>query len=156
MSSQHHDSPDVSTAPKASEKRGKTRAKASSERTAALAPKPNPATAPKAAVAGTAKPKPKENQKRKPGALAEQNRRTQQRASGYSAELIARLPRRFQDRRESAGLSMYALSMKCGVGRSTISELESGDRVPRLPVIFCLIDGLDWTADAFFDRDMQG
>lgn len=152
MSSQHHDSTDVSTAPKASEKRGKTRAKASSERTAALASKPKPALTPKATVAGMTKPK----SKRKPGAAAEQHRRARQVASEYSAQMVARLPRRVQERRESIGLSMYALSMKCGVGRSTISELESGDRVPGQPVMFCLVKGLEWTLGEFYKDDMQG
>lgn len=93
---------------------------------------------------------------RKRNAGDEQNRRTRREASEYSAEMVERLPRRHQERRESLGLSMYGLSLKCGVGRSTISELESGDRVPRLPVMFCLVKGLDWTLDDFFEDDMRG
>ena len=38
-------------------------------------------------------------------------------AHDYAERIRARLPRRLQELREAARLSMYALRMKCGVSR---------------------------------------
>jgi transcriptional regulator with XRE-family HTH domain len=41
-----------------------------------------------------------------------------------------RLPRRLQELREAIGLSMYALWLKCGVSRDTISRIKAGGTIP--------------------------
>ena len=43
-------------------------------------------------------------------------------AFNYAERIRARLPRRLQELREAAGMSMYALWMKCGVSRDMISQ----------------------------------
>ena len=54
-----------------------------------------------------------------------------------SAERIReRLPHRLQELREAAGLSKYALWLKCGVSRDTTSSVEGGEKeksVSKLP-----------------------
>ena len=52
-------------------------------------------------------------------------------AHDYAERIRERLPRRLQELRESRGLSMYALWLKCGVSRNMISRIESGESVPR-------------------------
>jgi hypothetical protein len=42
-------------------------------------------------------------------------------AHDYAERIRERLPRRHQELRESMKLSMYALWLKCGVSRDTIS-----------------------------------
>jgi hypothetical protein len=45
-------------------------------------------------------------------------------AHDYAERIRKRLPRRHQELREGTGLSMYALWLKCGVSRDTISRVE--------------------------------
>ena len=51
-------------------------------------------------------------------------------AHDYAERIRDRLPRRLQELREAARLSMYALWRKCGVSRDTISRIEAGDTIP--------------------------
>jgi len=55
-------------------------------------------------------------------------------AHDYAERIRERLPRRLQGLREAAGLSMYALWMKCGVSRDMISRVEGGESIPTLHV----------------------
>lgn len=61
-----------------------------------------------------------------------------------------RLPRRLQELREAARLSMYALWRKCGVSRDTISRIEGGETIPGVPVLARLTWGLGVTLEKFF------
>ena len=45
------------------------------------------------------------------------------------------MPRRLLELREAMALSMYALWMKCGVSRDTISRIEGGDTIPGVHVL---------------------
>ncbi|MFM2141515.1 MAG: helix-turn-helix protein [Verrucomicrobiota bacterium] len=55
-------------------------------------------------------------------------------AHDYAERIRERLPRRHQELREATGLSMYALWLKCGVSRDTISRVEGGESIPTLHV----------------------
>ena len=46
-----------------------------------------------------------------------------------------RMPRRLLELQEAMALSMYALWMKCGVSRDTISRIEGGDTIPGVHVL---------------------
>ncbi len=48
-------------------------------------------------------------------------------AYDYTERIRDRLPRRLRELREARGLSMYALWLKCGVSRDTISHIEGGE-----------------------------
>lgn len=48
-------------------------------------------------------------------------------AHDYAERVRERLPRLHQELREGIGLSMYALWLKCGVSRDTISRIEGGE-----------------------------
>ena len=63
----------------------------------------------------------------------------------YADRIHARLPRRLQELREGAGMSRYALWMKCGVSRDMISRIESGKSVPTLHVAARLAYGVETT-----------
>jgi DNA-binding XRE family transcriptional regulator len=56
-------------------------------------------------------------------------------AHDYAERIRERLPRRLQELRERCGLSMYALWLKCGVSRDTISRIEGGDTIPGVHVL---------------------
>ena len=47
-------------------------------------------------------------------------------------KFIARLIKKVFERAESQGLSQAELSKKTGLGESTISEIKSGKKIPRL------------------------
>jgi transcriptional regulator with XRE-family HTH domain len=55
-------------------------------------------------------------------------------AHDYAERIRERLPRRLQDAREAAGLTMYALWRKCGVSRDMISRIEAGESIPTFHV----------------------
>lgn len=71
-------------------------------------------------------------------------------AHDYAERIRARLPRRLQEMRETKGLSMYALWLKCGVSRDTISRVEGGDTIPGVHVLARLAWGLGVTLEKFF------
>lgn len=48
-------------------------------------------------------------------------------AHDYVERIRERLPPRLQELREAIGRSMYALWLKCGVSRDTISRIEGGE-----------------------------
>ena len=50
-------------------------------------------------------------------------------AHDYAERVRERLPRRHQELRESMKLGMYALWLKCGVSRDTISRIEGGETI---------------------------
>lgn len=56
-------------------------------------------------------------------------------AHDYAERIRERLPRRLQETREAAGLNMYALWLKCGVSRDTISRVEGGETIPGVHVL---------------------
>jgi transcriptional regulator with XRE-family HTH domain len=56
-------------------------------------------------------------------------------AHEYAERIRERWPRRLRELREGCGLSMYALWMKCGVSRDTISRIEGGDTIPGVHVL---------------------
>jgi transcriptional regulator with XRE-family HTH domain len=68
----------------------------------------------------------------------------------YAERIRARLPRRLQELRERCGLSKYALWLKCGVSRDTISRVEGGDTIPGVHVLARLAWGLGVTLEKFF------
>ena len=59
----------------------------------------------------------------------------QPRRPRHAERIRERLPRRLLELREGCGLSMYALWMKCGVSRDTISRIEGGDTIPGVHVL---------------------
>ena len=71
-------------------------------------------------------------------------------AHDYAERIRARLPRRLQELREAACLSMYALWQKCGVSRDTISRIESGETIPGVHVLARLAWGVEKTITDFF------
>ncbi len=71
-------------------------------------------------------------------------------AHDYAERIRERLPRRHQELRERCGLSMYALWLKCGVSRDTISRVEGGDTIPGVHVLARLAWGLGVTLEKFF------
>ena len=56
-------------------------------------------------------------------------------AHDYAERIRARLPRRLQELREAAGMSKYALRLKCGVSRDMISRIEGGESIATLHVV---------------------
>ena len=56
-------------------------------------------------------------------------------AHDYAERISERLRRGLQELREACGLSIYALGMKCGVSRDTISRIEGGDTIPGVHVL---------------------
>lgn len=79
-------------------------------------------------------------------------------AHDYAERIRDRLPRRLQELREACGLSMYALWMKCGVSRDTISRVEAGETIPGVHVLARLAWGVGATLEGFFSgiEDDQG
>lgn len=71
-------------------------------------------------------------------------------AHDYAERIRERLPRRLQETRESVGLSMYALWLKCGVSRDTISRVEAGETMPGVHVLARLAWGVEKTITDFF------
>ena len=71
-------------------------------------------------------------------------------AHDYAERIRERLPRRLQELRESAKLSMYALWQKCGVSRDTISRIEGGETIPGVHVLARLAWGVEKTLEGFF------
>lgn len=71
-------------------------------------------------------------------------------AHDYAERIRERLPRRHQELREGMKLSMYALWLKCGVSRDTISRIEGGDTIPGVHVLARLAWGLGVTLEKFF------
>ncbi|MEQ1748017.1 MAG: helix-turn-helix transcriptional regulator [Prosthecobacter sp.] len=71
-------------------------------------------------------------------------------AHNYAERIRARLPRRLQELREAAHLSMYALWQKCGVSRDTISRIEAGETIPGVHVLARLAWGVEKTITDFF------
>ena len=71
-------------------------------------------------------------------------------AHDYAERIRERLPRRLQELREACGLSMYALWLKCGVSRDTISRVEGGETIPGVHVLARLAWGLGVTLEKFF------
>ena len=55
-------------------------------------------------------------------------------AHDYAERIRKRLPRKLQDAREAAKLSMYSPWQKCGVSRDMISRIEGGESIPTLHV----------------------
>ncbi len=76
-------------------------------------------------------------------------------AHDYAERIRDRLPRRLQELREACGLSMYALWMKCGVSRDTISRIEGGESIPTLHVAARLAHGVEKTLTEFVEP-MEG
>ena len=70
-------------------------------------------------------------------------------AHDYAERIRERLPRRLQELREAARLSMYALWQKCGVSRDMISRIEGGESIPTLHVSARLAHGVDKTLTDF-------
>lgn len=70
-------------------------------------------------------------------------------AHDYAERIRARLPRKLQELREAARLSMYALWQKCGVSRDMISRIEGGESIPTLHVSARLAYGVDKTLTEF-------
>ena len=68
-------------------------------------------------------------------------------AHDYAERIRERLPRRLQELREAARLSMYALWRKCGLSRDTISRIEAGDTIPGVHVLARLAWGLGVTLE---------
>lgn len=66
-------------------------------------------------------------------------------AHEYAERIRARLPRRLQELREAAGLSRYALWLKCGVSRDMIGCIEEGRSIPTLHVAARLAHGINLT-----------
>ncbi len=66
-------------------------------------------------------------------------------AHDYAERIRERLPRRLQELREATGLSMYALWLKCGVSRDTISRIEGGETIPGVHVLARLAWGVEKT-----------
>ena len=56
-------------------------------------------------------------------------------AYNYAERICERLPRRLQETREAARLSIYALWRKCGVSRDTITRVDAGDTIPGVHVL---------------------
>ena len=52
----------------------------------------------------------------------------------YAKRFRERLPRRLQDLREAAALSMYALAKTVGVSLEMVSSIEGGEAIPMLHV----------------------
>ena len=71
-------------------------------------------------------------------------------AHDYAERIRERLPRRLQETREGIGLSMYALWLKCGVSRDTISRIEGGETIPGVHVLARLAWGVEKTIRDFF------
>lgn len=71
-------------------------------------------------------------------------------AHDYAERIRERLPRRLQELRESMKMSMYALWLKCGVSRDTISRIEGGETIPGVHVLARLAWGLGVTLEKFF------
>ena len=71
-------------------------------------------------------------------------------AHDYAERIRERLPRRLQELREAARLSMYALWRKCGVSRDTISRVEAGETIPGVHVVARLAWGVEKTLEGFF------
>jgi transcriptional regulator with XRE-family HTH domain len=71
-------------------------------------------------------------------------------AHDYAERIRERLPRRHQELREGIGLSMYALWLKGGVSRDTISRIEGGETIPGVHVLARLAWGLGVTLEKFF------
>lgn len=71
-------------------------------------------------------------------------------AYDYAERIRDRLPRRLQELREGIGLSMYALWLKCGVSRDTISRIEGGETIPGVHVLARLAWGMEVTLEGFF------
>lgn len=71
-------------------------------------------------------------------------------AHDYAEHIRERLPRRHQELREATGLGMYALWLKCGVSRDSISRVEGGDTIPGVHVLAQLAWGLGVTLEKFF------
>jgi transcriptional regulator with XRE-family HTH domain len=71
-------------------------------------------------------------------------------AHDYAERIRERLPRRHQELREANGLSMYALWLKCGVSRDTISRVEGGETIPGAHVLVRLALGVGKTITDFF------
>ena len=76
-------------------------------------------------------------------------------SSGYAERIREWLPRRMRALREAAGLTVYKLWRKCGVSQNTISEIESGKRMPGLHVLARLAWGVGVTLGEFFSG-MEG
>ncbi len=72
-------------------------------------------------------------------------------AHDYAERIRDRLPRRLQELREAARLSMYALWMKCGVSRDMISRIEAGESIPTLHVAARLAHGVEKTLTEFVE-----
>jgi transcriptional regulator with XRE-family HTH domain len=68
-------------------------------------------------------------------------------AHNYAERIRERLPWRLQELREAERLSMYALWLKCGVSRDTISRVEGGDTIPGVHVLARLAWGLGVTLE---------
>ena len=56
-------------------------------------------------------------------------------AHDYAERIRERLPRRLQELRKACGLSMYALWLKCGDSRDTISRIQGGETIPGVHVL---------------------
>jgi transcriptional regulator with XRE-family HTH domain len=69
----------------------------------------------------------------------------QTRRHDYAERIRERLPRRLQETREAARLSMYGLARESGLSREYIGKLERGAANPTLPVAAQLSHGLGMT-----------
>ena len=68
----------------------------------------------------------------------------------YAERIRDRLPRRHQELREAGKLSMYALWLRSGVSRDTISRIEGGETIPGMHVLARLARGMGVTLEKFF------
>ena len=77
-------------------------------------------------------------------------------AHDYAERIRERLPRRLQELREQAGMSMYALWLKCGVSRDMISRIEGGESIPTLHTAARLAHGVEVTLTEFVEPMEDG
>ncbi len=70
-------------------------------------------------------------------------------AHNYAERIRERLPRRLQETREAARLSMYGLEKKSGVSREMISCIESGEAMATLFLMARLSFGVGKTLTEF-------
>lgn len=57
---------------------------------------------------------------------------------------------RIKERRAELGMSQEQLARACGIGQSTVSEIEDGKHSPTLDVAFKIADALGKTLEELF------
>lgn len=69
-------------------------------------------------------------------------------------ELQTEIAKKLRQLRESSGLSMHQLGVKCGISAQRVNDLEHGKLVPKLATLMKIADGLEISVFDILDEPL--